>query len=107
MDIGCGKGNFLKQFHSAFSNWNLFGIESSKNSLKLAKQNLINSKFFEGFYKKNIFQTKFDLIVAFNVLEHIENPKLFLENIHHDLDIDGYVCFDVPNFKINPADGSI
>lgn len=104
LDIGCGKGNFLKQFHSAFSNWNLFGIESSKNSLKLAKQNLINSKFFEGFYKKNIFQTKFDLIVAFNVLEHVENPRQFLDDIFYDLDDGAIVCFNVPNFKINPAD---
>jgi|SaaInlStandDraft_2_1057019.scaffolds.fasta_scaffold15001_4 SAM-dependent methyltransferase len=104
LDIGCGKGNFLQEFQFTFSNWDLFGVESSKISLNIAKQNLSKFNFHEGIYKKEIFPTKFNLIVAFNVLEHIENPKLFLENIHHDLDIDGYVCFDVPNFKINPAD---
>jgi len=104
LDIGCGKGNFLQEFHSAFSNWELYGIESSKLSLNIAKQNLPNCNFYEGIYDSEVFNKKFDFIVAFNVLEHIENPKHFLENIHQDLNIDGYVCFDVPNFKINPAD---
>ena len=104
LDIGCGKGNFLQEFHSAFSNWELYGIESSKLSLNIAKQNLPNCNFYEGIYDSEVFNKKFDFIVAFNVLEHIEHPKHFLENIHQDLNIDGYVCFDVPNFKINPAD---
>ena len=104
LDIGCGKGNFLQQFKFAFKNWELYGIESSKHSLDIARQNLSNFNFHEGIYEKEIFNKKFDFIVAFNVLEHIENPKLFLENIFEDLDDNGYVCFDVPNFKINPAD---
>lgn len=104
LDIGCGKGNFLKEFKIFFDKWELFGIESSKNSFKIAKQNLKNSKFFQGFYVQNIFQTKFDLVVAFNVLEHIENPKQFLDDIYSDLNDEAIVCFDVPNFKINPAD---
>lgn len=104
LDIGCGKGNFLQEFQFAFPNWELYGIESSKISLNIAQQNLSNFNFHEGIYEKKIFDKKFNFIVAFNVLEHIENPKSFLQNIYHDLDFNGYVCFDVPNFKINPAD---
>jgi len=104
LDIGCGKGNFLQKFNSLFHNWNLYGIESSKSSLSIAKNNLSNFIFHEGIYNKNPFDKKFDLIVALNVLEHIEDPKLFLENIFDDLNESGLVCFDVPNFKVNPID---
>jgi len=104
LDIGCGKGNFLQKFNSLFPDWNLYGIESSKSSLSIAKNNLSNSIFHEGIYDKNPFDQKFDLIVALNVLEHIEEPKLFLENIFNDLSENGLVCFDIPNFKVNPID---
>ena len=104
LDIGCGKGNFLQKFNSLFPDWNLYGIESSKSSLSIAKNNLSNSIFHERIYNKNLFDHKFDLIVALNVLEHIEEPKLFLENIFNDLTENGLVCFDIPNFKVNPID---
>ena len=104
LDIGCGKGNFLQTFNSLFPDWNLYGIESSTSSLSIAKNNLSNSIFYEGIYDKNLFDKKFDFIVALNVLEHIEDPKLFLENIFDDLNENGLVCFDVPNFKVNPID---
>lgn len=104
LDIGCGKGNFLQKFGTLFSQWTLYGIESSKASLVIAKNNLDNSIFYEGIYSSQLFDKKFELIVAFNVLEHVENPRLFLQNIFDDLKKDGIVCFDVPNFKVNPAD---
>lgn len=105
LDIGCGKGNFLLQFKKFFPYWNLYGIESSKSSFLSAKENLSSDTvLYQGIYKKYIFHEKFDLIVALNVLEHVENPRQFLQDIRDDLTDDGIVCFDVPNFKVNPSD---
>lgn len=104
LDIGCGKGNFLYKFQKLNPTWKLFGIESSKSLLSFAKENLPQANFISSLYKQNQFNQKFDLIVALTVLEHLEDPVQFLQNVYEDLTNDGVVCFDVPNFKSNPAD---
>ena len=104
LDIGCGKGNFLKSFSSKKPDWEFFGIETSKSALEFAKKNISNAKLQEGIFSKEKFKENFDFIVALNVLEHIELPGNFLLEIHEKLMDNGYACFDIPNFKLNPAD---
>lgn len=104
LDIGCGKGNFLKSFSSKKPDWEFFGIETSKSALEFAKKNIPNAKLQEGIFSKEKFKDNFDFIVALNVLEHIELPCNFLLEIHEKLMDNGYACFDIPNFKLNPAD---
>lgn len=104
LDIGCGKGNFLKSFSSKKPDWEFFGIETSKSALEFAKSNIPNATLQEGIFSKEKFKENFDFIVALNVLEHIELPYNFLLEIHEKLMDNGYACFDIPNFKLNPAD---
>jgi len=104
LDIGCGKGNFLLEFSNKFPEWKLFGIEPSKNAIKFAKQNLSLATLHEGLYNPKIFDEQFDIIAAMGVLEHLENPKNFLDQISLNLKDDGLLFFDVPNFKLNPID---
>jgi len=104
LDIGCGKGNFLDTFNKKFKNWNIFGIEGSKNALSFAKNKLPNSNFFEGLFSKNPFNKKFDIIVSLGVVEHLENPNEFLTEARNCLNENGIIMFDVPNFKLNPSD---
>jgi len=104
LDIGCGKGNFLQRFSEKFPNWSLYGIEASLNALKFAKEKLPSAKFYEGLFNQDPFGEKFDLIVSLGVLEHLENPTTFLQLAITCLKEDGIFFFDIPNFKLNPAD---
>lgn len=104
LDIGCGKGNFLYKFHNQNPGWKLYGIESSKSLLSLAKKNIPEAVLIPSLYSKDQFNEKFDIIVALTVLEHLEDPIQFLQILYDDLSDDGIVCFDIPNFKSNPSD---
>lgn len=104
LDIGCGKGNFLLEFSSKNPEWKLFGVELSKNALKFTKQNLPSAILYEGLFNSDIFDEKFDIITTMGVLEHLEEPKTFLNEVSLNLKDDGLFFFDVPNFKLNPID---
>ena len=104
LDIGCGKGNFLLAFSQKFPKWSLNGVEASRNALSFAKKKLLNADLREGLFTNGIFDKKFDLIVALDVFEHLEEPIEFLNTIIPNLKDDGYLFLDVPNFKLNPAD---
>lgn len=45
------------------------------------------------------FGKQFDVAVAGDVLEHVSNQGLFLENIHRHLKPDGYLIVSTPNAK--------
>ena len=104
LDIGCGKGNFLLRFFKDFSNWSLYGVEISKNALKFAKEKLPNAILYEGFFDSNTFDTKFEIITALGVLEHLEDPSSFIQSVKSCLLENGLFFFDVPNFKLFPFD---
>lgn len=40
---------------------------------------------------------KFDVIVAWDLIEHLNNPWLFIENVKRHLKDDGYFIFNTPN----------
>ena len=75
LEIGTATGTLLKNisiFYSLKKN-NIFGIEPSKKLF----QNLKNNKYFNiqnKFIHQLSKQSKFDLIILDNVLEHIEQP---------------------------------
>lgn len=45
------------------------------------------------------FSKKFDIIIAGDVIEHVDNQGLFLENIKKHLKDDGYFILTTPNAK--------
>lgn len=104
LDIGCGKGNFLLRFSEKFPDWKLYGVEASENALKFAKERLPKAQFYEGLFTYDPFGEKFNLIVSLGVMEHLEDPNSFLQTAKSCLKENGIFLFDVPNFKLNPAD---
>jgi SAM-dependent methyltransferase len=92
LDIGsCGQTNkyslwnFLKQ-----ENIHLVGIDIVKSN---------DPSIVFGNMEYYDFHCQFDLIIAGDVLEHIENQGIFLRNIHKHLKKDGVFILTTPNAK--------
>ena len=86
-EIGCGDGYLLDELEKAGNS--VLGIEP--NTLKA------NSKIIQGFYPKVRPDHKSDIIIHYDVLEHISKPSDFLSEHLTDLEKDGKVIFAVPN----------
>jgi SAM-dependent methyltransferase len=100
LDVGCGDGRFLR--HAKEQGFEIWGIDFDKKSVENARRNLgIDTVFamsLEEFYEyakeKNL---KFDVITFFQVLEHQDKPREFLEMVKGLLKEGGYIAGSVPN----------
>lgn len=94
LDIGSGRGVF-SQFLDPSTDYT--GLELSSTAVQLAKEsniNVINSTI-EEFAQST--KKRFDYIVSFQVLEHIENISSFIVAIKEVLRDGGTIIFAVPN----------
>lgn len=96
LDVGCGSGIALDMIRS-HTKRKLFGLEISKESVKLCKSKKLNCKVYDG---KNIpFKDKtFDVVSSMNTLEHTDNPVAFLNENLRVLKNNGYLVIACPNF---------
>lgn len=95
LEIGCGKGKFLKNLCIKGNNKGL-GLDTSY----VGKRNILSGKisFIKKQFDKNIkLQKKFDFIIARQVVEHIINPIEFFRTIRKNLNQNGKVFFEIPN----------
>ena len=82
LDAGCGEGFIMHNTLRKISKVRIDGFDISKQALQDAKKILPNNSFFQG----DITNIKspnnsYDLVIALEILEHLENPKLALEEL--------------------------
>ena len=100
LDVGCGDGRFLR--YAKEQGFEVWGIDFDKKSVENVKRNLgfdtVFAMSLEEFYEyakeKNL---KFDVITFFEVLEHQDKPREFLEMVKRLLKEGGYIAGSVPN----------
>ena len=96
LDIGCGVGDFL---HTAEEHgWKCTGVEPSEDAKAIAKTktkaDIINSEAIE-----KIPDASFDLITMWHVLEHVDDLKWQIEQLHRLTKTKGRIVIAVPNYK--------
>ena len=99
LDVGCAYGFMLKRFPDSFQK---FGIDVSKYAISVAKKRLSSAtlKIRSAEEKLPFEEDFFDMILFNDVLEHLENPKIALENIYKVLKKDGILYITTPNLNI-------
>lgn len=99
IEIGCGSGEFLNIMRE--NDLSIYGLEYGKDSVAKAKNQGLNIE--EGFLNGNtqlLNETPFDAFYMLNFLEHLPEPNLTLQGIHHNL-VDGAIgLVEVPNFDM-------
>jgi SAM-dependent methyltransferase len=77
LDVGCGTGFVLSGVAAALPWINLFGREICSAGLEHAARRIARFELFQMDARAIPFRDKFDVIGAFDVLEHIHEDKRF------------------------------
>ena len=99
LDAGCkdGFGSYLLSQTA-----DLIGLaDVSSRDLALAQKNAYNSltKTYKIDFEKEPLQDEWDVVVAFETIEHLANPDFFLENVKNCLVSGGRFIFSVPHMS--------
>ncbi|MDA8705503.1 class I SAM-dependent methyltransferase [Litoricolaceae bacterium] len=96
LEIGCGPGLLLRFFRDR--GWKTVGIERNERVANLARL----EKGLE-IYACDIADLptdqSFDLVLMFNVLEHLDDPITVLRECRNRLSVGGRIVVTVPNFN--------
>jgi SAM-dependent methyltransferase len=93
LEVGSGKGAFAK--HLATKDY--IGLDISQNAKEIAAKNGVNiyNETIEDYALKH--KEEFDVVVSFQVLEHVSNPKSFIEAKLYTLKKGGKLIIAVPS----------
>jgi SAM-dependent methyltransferase len=93
LDVGTGTGQFLSIARESFT---VLGTEVSQSAVRIAK-NKYGLDVKQGQVEDIHFDTRFDVITLFHVLEHVPDPLSTLRRCRELLNSDGILVVAVPN----------
>jgi SAM-dependent methyltransferase len=99
LEIGCGTGFVLSGLHEKFPGVRMAGSEIYTDGLRFAEQRLPGVKLFQMDARKLPFDLEFDVIGAFDVLEHIEEDELVLGGLFRASRPGGGLMLTVPQHR--------
>lgn len=94
LDIGAGDGAFLSLAHKNFAKSNL-GIEPSIKAI--AKCQDLNVNLIDIAIEDFQSEEKFDLVTCFQTIEHLNDPRQFIQNIKSHIKNGGYIAISCHN----------
>jgi SAM-dependent methyltransferase len=98
LDIGCGCGFHDVEFASAPGVVEVVGIDYSEKSVETAEREYPHPRVRRTVADAFTFRDEpFDLVVSFQVIEHLTDPRAFLETCAKNAAIGGTVAVVTPN----------
>lgn len=97
LDVGCSAGHFLYVLRDYVQE--SIGIEYNKENAEFVNRELGIKTYTEPIEETDLSLEYFDLITAFQVLEHVDDPIQFLTTLSKYLKPDGYLYIEVPNIN--------
>jgi len=96
LEIGCGTGFVLSGVHSTFPEVSLSASEIDSAGLPFVRQKVESADIFQMDARRIPFREEFDVIGAFDVIEHIEEDEEVLAQIYNACKPCGGVIITVP-----------
>lgn len=97
LDIGCGTGEFM--FVARELGYSVHGIDFNKHAVNFARERL----GLEGAVTADLYaylsarKERYDVITAFEVIEHVPDPGAFLDLVRESLSYGGILVISTPN----------
>lgn len=96
LEVGCGTGYVIKGISEKFISVTLNASEYHEEGLIYARKRLPNCKFTKLDVTTMTEIDAYDCIGSFDVLEHINDDQVVLENLYRSLRLGGYLIITVP-----------
>jgi SAM-dependent methyltransferase len=99
LEVGCGEGRGVEILIEKADTY--LGIDKIEEVVNRLTEKYPNADFQQAFIPPftGIADNSFDTVVSFQVIEHIENDRLFLEEIRRVLKPGGTAIISTPNIR--------
>lgn len=100
LDCASGSGYGTYYLAQNFKNSKVYGVDLSKKAVNIAKKfyKRKNIRYLiKDAQKLDFKQNYFDVVISFETIEHLKEPKLFLRNIKNILSKKGILIISTPN----------
>ncbi len=100
LDVGCGDG--VIQHFLGNRVGRIYGVDSSKEMLKIAAKRGLNVKLVDLDVKRLPFNSNFfDVVTCLDVIEHVRDPKALLVKMNRVLKRGGNLIIATPNIRFS------
>lgn len=99
LEIGVGSGYFAKFFLEQYKTSNYTGLEFDPRLIDVTKQKVPHANLVQGNAEEFSLDQEFDMVVSFQVLEHLYNPEAMIQNICDHLKPGGLLVVTTPNLN--------
>lgn len=99
LEIGCGTGYVTQALGECFPHAEITGSEFLEEGLRFAQQRNPGAKFIQLDARQLDVANQYDLIGAFDVLEHIEEDEAVIRNVANALTRRGVFLVTVPQHR--------
>jgi SAM-dependent methyltransferase len=99
LEVGCGTGFVLSGVAQACPDTQLLGSEIFIDGLSFAAERVKRAAFVQMDARRIPYVEEFDVVAAFDVIEHIEEDELVLRNFWQALKPGGGVLLTVPQHQ--------
>ena len=108
LEIGCGTGGVLRRVEAAFPSTDCIGAEALMAGLQHAASRVTRAKLMQCDATRIPFESEFDAVGAFDVIEHISDDNAVLRSMGDSLRPGGAMILTVPQHQwlFGPADVS-
>ena len=96
LEVGCGTGFVLQGISQEFPSARITGSEIYTAGLAFAAKRLPSVELLQMDARKLPYEAQFDVLVAFDVIEHILEDELVLQNFHSAIKPGGGCLITVP-----------
>jgi SAM-dependent methyltransferase len=99
LEVGCGTGFVLAGIHEKFPRMRLAGSEIFSDGLAIAKTRVPNAELYQMDARRILFDREFDVVGAFDVLEHIIEDENVLAQMLNAARPGGGLLVTVPQHR--------